>query len=161
MADPLDAQAAVAPAVHASSLARYKPAGDLSVGSWREANDTVARIGGDEFVMLINDIATDMESGGRSALLAAEAVRATLEAPYTIDTHLYSSTGSIGITLFPKHSEEVEDLLRGIRQGVEGGDDVDPAVCGARGGRAAGQGERAQDQRREYASQHDNHSQLK
>ena len=53
------------------------------------------------------------------------------------------------------------DLLRGIRQGVEGGDDVDPAVCGARGGRAAGQGERAQDQRREYASQHDNHSQLK
>ena len=74
--------------------------------------DTVARIGGDEFVMLINDIATDMESGGRSALLAAEAVRATLEAPYTIDTHLYSSTGSIGITLFPKHSEEVEDLLR-------------------------------------------------
>ncbi|OZA53647.1 MAG: bifunctional diguanylate cyclase/phosphodiesterase, partial [Acidovorax sp. 17-64-282] len=74
--------------------------------------DTVARIGGDEFVMLINDIATDMESGGRSALLAAEAVRATLEAPYTIDTHLYSSTGSIGITLFPKRSEEVEDLLR-------------------------------------------------
>ena len=53
------------------------------------------------------------------------------------------------------------DLLRGIRQGVEGGDDVDPAVCGSRGGRAAGQGERAHDQRREHASQHDNHSQLK
>jgi hypothetical protein len=45
-ADPLDAQAAVPPAVHASALARYKPAGDLSVTSWREANDTVARVGG-------------------------------------------------------------------------------------------------------------------
>ncbi|HEY9207559.1 MAG TPA: EAL domain-containing protein [Acidovorax sp.] len=74
--------------------------------------DTVARIGGDEFVMLVNDIATNMESAGRSALLAAEAVRTALEVPYTIDTHLYSSTGSIGITLFPKRGEEVEDLLR-------------------------------------------------
>ena len=74
--------------------------------------DTVARIGGDEFVLLVNDIATDMESAGRRALLAAEAVRTALEAPYTIDTHLYSSTGSIGITLFPKRGEAVEDLLR-------------------------------------------------
>jgi diguanylate cyclase (GGDEF)-like protein len=74
--------------------------------------DTVARIGGDEFVLLFDNIATDMESAARSALLSAEAVRVALEMPYTIDTHLYSSTGSIGITLFPKRSEEVEDLLR-------------------------------------------------
>ncbi len=74
--------------------------------------DTVARIGGDEFVVLLNDVATDMESAARSALLSAEVVRAALEAPYTIDSHLYSSTGSIGITLFPKRSEDIEDLLR-------------------------------------------------
>ena len=74
--------------------------------------DTVARIGGDEFVMLVNDLGEDIESAGRSALLAAEAVRLALEAPYTIDTHIYSSTGSIGITLFPKRNEKVEDLLR-------------------------------------------------
>ena len=74
--------------------------------------DTVARIGGDEFVMLVNDLGEDIESAGRSALLSAEAVRLALEAPYTIDTHLYSSTGSIGITLFPKRNEKVEDLLR-------------------------------------------------
>ncbi len=74
--------------------------------------DTVARIGGDEFVLLFDNIAADMESAARSALLSAEAVRVALEMPYTIDTHLYSSTGSIGITLFPKRSEEVEDLLR-------------------------------------------------
>jgi hypothetical protein len=44
--DPLNPSAAVPAAAHATSLARYRPAGDVKVGSWREANDTVARIGG-------------------------------------------------------------------------------------------------------------------
>ncbi|MGN8002399.1 bifunctional diguanylate cyclase/phosphodiesterase [Acidovorax sp. 22279] len=74
--------------------------------------DTVARLGGDEFVVLVHNVASDMESAGRAALLVAEEMRAALEAPYTIDTHLYSTTGSIGITLFPKRGEGVEDLLR-------------------------------------------------
>ena len=74
--------------------------------------DTVARLGGDEFVVLVNNVAADMETAGRAALLVAEEVRTALEAPYAIDTHLYSTTGSIGITLFPKRGEGVEDLLR-------------------------------------------------
>ena len=74
--------------------------------------DTVARLGGDEFVVLVHNLASDMESGGRAALLVAEELRTALETPYAIDTHLYSSTGSIGITLFPKRGEGVEDLLR-------------------------------------------------
>ena len=44
--DPLDAQANVPPLIHQSPLARYRSAGDVKVGSWREANDTVTRIGG-------------------------------------------------------------------------------------------------------------------
>jgi diguanylate cyclase (GGDEF)-like protein/PAS domain S-box-containing protein len=74
--------------------------------------DTVARLGGDEFVVLVHNVASDMDSAGRAALLVAEEIRAVLEAPYTIATHLYSTTGSIGITLFPKRGEGVEDLLR-------------------------------------------------
>lgn len=74
--------------------------------------DTVARLGGDEFVVLVHNVAADVESAGRAALLVAEEIRAVLEAPYTIATHLYSTTGSIGITLFPKRGEGVEDLLR-------------------------------------------------
>ena len=76
------------------------------------AGDMVARLGGDEFVVLVHGVATDMETAGRAALLVAEDVRTTLEAPYSIDTHLYSATGSIGITLFPKPGDAVEDLLR-------------------------------------------------
>ena len=74
--------------------------------------DTVARLGGDEFVVLVNNVASDMESAGRAALLVAEEIRVSLEAPFNIDTHLYSITGSIGITLFPERGEHVEDLLR-------------------------------------------------
>lgn len=76
------------------------------------AGDTVARLGGDEFVVLVHNLAADVETAGRAALLVAEDLRSVLEAPYAIDTHLYSSTGSIGITLFPKRGERVEDLLR-------------------------------------------------
>ncbi|RLJ40086.1 EAL domain-containing protein [Acidovorax sp. 106] len=74
--------------------------------------DTVARLSGDEFVMLIGHLGADIEGAGRAALLVAETVRAALEVPYSIQTHLYSSTSSIGITLFPKQAEGTEDLLR-------------------------------------------------
>ena len=74
--------------------------------------DTVARLGGDEFVMLIGQLGLDMESAGRTALLAAEAIRTALDVPYNIQNHHYSNTCSIGITLFPKQQEGAEDLLR-------------------------------------------------
>jgi hypothetical protein len=44
--DPLNPGAAVPAATHASALARYRSAGEVKVGSWREANDAVTRIGG-------------------------------------------------------------------------------------------------------------------
>ena len=44
--DPLDASAPVPLATPVSALARYRPAGDVNVGSWKDANDTVTRIGG-------------------------------------------------------------------------------------------------------------------
>jgi len=45
-ADPLNAKAQVPAATHKSALSGYRPAGEVKVGSWREANDAVARIGG-------------------------------------------------------------------------------------------------------------------
>lgn len=45
-ADPLDAQAQVPRLTHESSLARYRRMSNEAVGSWREANDNVGRIGG-------------------------------------------------------------------------------------------------------------------
>lgn len=44
--DPLNAQASVPPQVHASAFTQYRRLTDVPVGSWRDANDTVTRIGG-------------------------------------------------------------------------------------------------------------------
>jgi hypothetical protein len=44
--DPLDAAAPVPPVLHRSTLGAYRPAHEVAVGSWKDANDAVARIGG-------------------------------------------------------------------------------------------------------------------
>jgi len=72
----------------------------------------VARLGGDEFVVLAQNLGTDVDAAARAAMAVAEKVRSVLERPYVIDGHCYSGTGSIGLTLFPKAHEGVDDLLR-------------------------------------------------
>ncbi|MFN4351625.1 MAG: EAL domain-containing protein [Hylemonella sp.] len=74
--------------------------------------DTVARIGGDEFVLLINELGQDVEASARAAMAVAEKVRAALDRPYLIDNFSYTSTGSLGISLFPKAGQQIDDLLR-------------------------------------------------
>ena len=74
--------------------------------------DTVARLGGDEFVVLLSHLGTDADAAARHAMAVAEKLRALLERGYDIDKHPYNISGSIGITLFPKLDEKVEDLLR-------------------------------------------------
>jgi len=44
--DPLSAQASVPPLVDESAFTQYRRLTDVRVGSWRDANDTVTRIGG-------------------------------------------------------------------------------------------------------------------
>lgn len=44
--DPLDPQAAVPPARHRSAMADYRAPAEAPVGSWKEANERVNRIGG-------------------------------------------------------------------------------------------------------------------
>lgn len=44
--NPVDAQAIVPPVIYLSALQNYRPFTDQEVGSWKELNDTTARIGG-------------------------------------------------------------------------------------------------------------------
>ena len=74
--------------------------------------DTVARLGGDEFVVLISDLGTHADTAARGAMAVAEKVRAALDRPHDIEGLRYSTTGSIGLTLFPRHGTQVDDLLR-------------------------------------------------
>ncbi len=74
--------------------------------------DTVARLGGDEFVILLPDLSADLEDAGSLALAVAEKIRSALENPVVIDSQEYVTGASIGITLFPKDAESVDDLMR-------------------------------------------------
>lgn len=77
----------------------------------REA-DTVARIGGDEFVILIANVANDLRAGAEIALAIAEKIRAAIAQSFEIDGQSYTCGCSIGVTLMPKPGQSNEDLLR-------------------------------------------------
>ncbi|MES2071712.1 MAG: EAL domain-containing protein [Pseudomonadota bacterium] len=74
--------------------------------------DTVARIGGDEFVVLVANVASDINAGAHAALAVAEKIRDAMAQPFIIDGQPYSSGCTIGVTLLPKTGQSADDLLR-------------------------------------------------
>jgi diguanylate cyclase (GGDEF)-like protein/PAS domain S-box-containing protein len=72
----------------------------------REA-DTVARIGGDEFVVLLESIQLS-----EHASIVAEKIRSALSQPITIEGHSLRILPSIGIALYPEHGDGVQQLLK-------------------------------------------------
>jgi diguanylate cyclase (GGDEF)-like protein/PAS domain S-box-containing protein len=65
------------------------------------ASDTVGRIGGDEFVVLLSRIDTE-----GAALQVAEKVRAALGSPFTLAGRTVQLSCSIGIALYPDHGDD-------------------------------------------------------
>ncbi len=69
--------------------------------------DTLARIGGDEFAVLMEDL-DDIGYASRFALAAIEAVKT----PVVLDRHELFVSLSGGISLFPEDSRDADGLLR-------------------------------------------------
>ena len=69
--------------------------------------DTLARPGGDEFIVLL-----PRATGSRSAARTAERILSTLVRPLTIDRHQLTLGGSLGIALYPDDGETPDTLLR-------------------------------------------------
>jgi diguanylate cyclase (GGDEF)-like protein/PAS domain S-box-containing protein len=74
--------------------------------------DVVARIGGDEFVVVLPMLGKDLKHSAMQARGIAEKIRSTLNAPVSIEGHEYVVTPSIGLVMFPAEAEHAEDLLR-------------------------------------------------
>ena len=68
--------------------------------------DTIARIGGDEFAVLLTGIA-DHDSVSEAILK----IRKLIEMPIEINEHLLSVTASIGFALFPEQGDAFDELL--------------------------------------------------
>ena len=73
--------------------------------------DSVARFGGDEFVVLLEALSVHAEEAATQAESVANKILATLGKPYTLRDHQYSSTPSVGIVIFLEHEEETRDEL--------------------------------------------------
>ncbi|WP_426320938.1 putative bifunctional diguanylate cyclase/phosphodiesterase [Pseudoduganella sp. R-43] len=75
-------------------------------------SDTVARIGGDEFVVLLAHLAPDLAAAGNAAQAVAEKIRAALAQEFEIAGQGYGCSASIGVTLLPRYGQQADDLLR-------------------------------------------------
>ena len=74
--------------------------------------DTAARMGGDEFVVLLPEVSDNTRQAARQAQEVAEKVKADLSFPYVVDEHELHMTASVGIVTFPEDDESADDILR-------------------------------------------------
>ncbi len=75
-------------------------------------DDTVSRFGGDEFVVLLEGLSVmPIEAATQSEEIANKFLN-YINQPYHLSGHVYTSSTSIGITLFNGHQSGVEELLK-------------------------------------------------
>jgi diguanylate cyclase (GGDEF)-like protein len=91
------------------------------------ASDTVCRHGGDEFVILLAEIADN-----EGAILAAEKIGAQLAMPYVIEATAIQLTASIGVAVYPIDGREIEELLQRSDSAMfrnKGDTSTRPCIC--------------------------------
>jgi len=70
-------------------------------------SDTVCRYGGDEFLVVLSEV-----EHAHSAALHAERIYSALMQPYAIGEDALRAAVSIGVSIFPDDSDNVETLVR-------------------------------------------------
>jgi diguanylate cyclase (GGDEF)-like protein/PAS domain S-box-containing protein len=76
-----------------------------------DGDDTVARMGGDEFTLLLQPRATREGSLNR-AIHVAEQILSSLARPFVLEGREFFVTASIGIALAPQDGEELSQLMK-------------------------------------------------
>jgi len=70
-------------------------------------SDTVSRVGGDEFVILLSEVTHAGDAG-----VKAGKILSALSAPFEIDQNTLRVTASIGVTTYPEDGQSAELLMR-------------------------------------------------
>ncbi|MFC0352146.1 bifunctional diguanylate cyclase/phosphodiesterase [Undibacterium danionis] len=81
--------------------------------------DTVARIGGDEFIVMLAGLSDNQAEAASHSEEMATRIRAALNEIYHFDNCSHHSTANIGLSVFQGHQFEVEDLLKQVNLAME------------------------------------------
>jgi diguanylate cyclase (GGDEF)-like protein/PAS domain S-box-containing protein len=74
--------------------------------------DTVARVGGDEFVVVVGNLSPDRNKAAQQTEALGERMLSILGSPYRLGELDYRSTASIGATVFKGHQASTDDLMK-------------------------------------------------
>ena len=74
--------------------------------------DTVCRMGGDEFVVLLEELSKVAEEAAAQAKAVGEKILAALDQPCLLDNHECHSTASIGIAVFGDRQDSTDEILQ-------------------------------------------------
>ena len=69
--------------------------------------DTIARMGGDEFMLVLSDL-----SHAQDVCIIAQKILTTVAQPCEIEGHVIHTTASIGISLFPLDAHDADTLIK-------------------------------------------------
>lgn len=76
------------------------------------AGDTVAHIGGDEFILLLENLSLDAVEAGAQTEFISNKILHAISQQYQLDVHSYRSTASIGAVIFNGHDISQDQLLK-------------------------------------------------
>jgi len=89
------------------------------------ASDTVGRMGGDEFLVIIPDL-NDKDH----AQIVTNNILKAFEKPFNIQSHSITTTASIGLTIYPNDGTDLESLLRNADAAMYSAKEVGRNCCG-------------------------------
>ncbi|WP_434111943.1 bifunctional diguanylate cyclase/phosphodiesterase [Paraburkholderia caffeinilytica] len=75
-------------------------------------NDTVARVGGDEFVVVLGSLHENRQEAASQTEAQGEKILSVLGMPYQLGEIEYRSTASIGATVFMGQQASIDELLK-------------------------------------------------
>jgi diguanylate cyclase (GGDEF)-like protein/PAS domain S-box-containing protein len=82
------------------------------LGAALREGDTIARPGGDEFVVIIEELGTDRQQAAAHAKAASNKILEILAKHYYLQDREYDGTASIGVVLFRGHEDNIDELLK-------------------------------------------------
>ncbi|WP_328984315.1 GGDEF domain-containing protein [Thiorhodovibrio winogradskyi] len=77
-------------------------------------SDTVARVGGDEFAVLLSEV-----NGVEAAMMLGRKVVGAMAAPIRLSSGEAEITASVGVAVFPEHAGSVDDMLRAADEAMD------------------------------------------